>query len=518
MTSTRHELLGRDQRLVHRLGLRAPSAALVRRGALLVEDAIRTASVPAGLVMLRRLDLGRIDPQRSPVALSQRIERAVRAARVHAVRATDPGAAGAEAVRFADEVEPFALLAAALSRGAAPRAWFWPRAVPGYAVHAAPADQVAAVLLGALDTRPGIAALVRVLEHVARHGDLGGLLAPLAARTGAELLARAGWTRTPGEPGVQAPAPADAPALADAPAGAPVSSQERAPALALLPASWSRSVARLVATWGVADARTQWLVTVALARAQPHAVADPGLPARARELAAALCQAPADARPGNAGEAGPAAAAPDDRPQAAPGARARGASVDENQPGGAGPDGGEPVTAAAPAPGAGYDGALPTESGGLLFLVQALRHLRIEDWLAAGDWPGVRDVPRQLLLDVALRLAVPAEDPMRLCLRDADERELPLPEPGSRASDAVRDWLERIHAFLLAHEGPALADLVTRPAKVIATPTHIDVFLPAWQADIRVRRLGLDLDPGWVPWLARVVLFHYPTAEEYGAL
>ena len=33
------------------------------------------------------------------------------------------------------------------------------------------------------------------------------------------------------------------------------------------------------------------------------------------------------------------------------------------------------------------------------------------------------------------------------------------------------------------------------------------------RVDIRIRRAGLDIDPGWVPWLARVVLFHYVSLE-----
>jgi hypothetical protein len=28
-------------------------------------------------------------------------------------------------------------------------------------------------------------------------------------------------------------------------------------------------------------------------------------------------------------------------------------------------------------------------------------------------------------------------------------------------------------------------------------------------ADLRIRRAGLDIDPGWIPWFARVVTFHY---------
>jgi hypothetical protein len=39
--------------------------------------------------------------------------------------------------------------------------------------------------------------------------------------------------------------------------------------------------------------------------------------------------------------------------------------------------------------------------------------------------------------------------------------------------------------------------------------THIDVDFRLSQADVRIRRVALDVDPGWVPWLGRVVQFSY---------
>jgi hypothetical protein len=47
--------------------------------------------------------------------------------------------------------------------------------------------------------------------------------------------------------------------------------------------------------------------------------------------------------------------------------------------------------------------------------------------------------------------------------------------------------------------------------------TDLDVSLPLEEADIRVRRAGLDLDPGWVPWFGRVVRFHYLFRGEFHA-
>jgi hypothetical protein len=44
---------------------------------------------------------------------------------------------------------------------------------------------------------------------------------------------------------------------------------------------------------------------------------------------------------------------------------------------------------------------------------------------------------------------------------------------------------------------------------VVATRTHVDVLFPAAAADVRIRAAALDTNPGWVPWLGRVVQFHY---------
>jgi hypothetical protein len=67
---------------------------------------------------------------------------------------------------------------------------------------------------------------------------------------------------------------------------------------------------------------------------------------------------------------------------------------------------------------------------------------------------------------------------------------------------AIRRWCRR-YADLM------LRALIVRPAWVAATPTHLDVRFHHRQAEASVRTAGLDLDPGWVPWFGRVVLFHY---------
>jgi hypothetical protein len=89
----------------------------------------------------------------------------------------------------------------------------------------------------------------------------------------------------------------------------------------------------------------------------------------------------------------------------------------------------------------------------------------------------------------------------------AEEREL---------AGIAADWV-RVTAWLLepgqGPPGPRAAELVgqmvRRPGSVLARPGWIEVRLPAEQVDLQVRRAGLDLDPGWVPWLGAVVRYRY---------
>ncbi len=60
-------------------------------------------------------------------------------------------------------------------------------------------------------------------------------------------------------------------------------------------------------------------------------------------------------------------------------------------------------------------------------------------------------------------------------------------------------------------DGPAraLAHLVLRHGRLRVTGTHADLYLPLRSVDVEVRRAGWDIDPGWVPYLGRVIRFHY---------
>jgi hypothetical protein len=84
----------------------------------------------------------------------------------------------------------------------------------------------------------------------------------------------------------------------------------------------------------------------------------------------------------------------------------------------------------------------------------------------------------------------------------------PLPQR-SDAAVLVGAWQVAARRWLAAYAGVTPGGLIRRPGYVALTSTHLDVFFALRDADIRVRRAGLDLDPGWLPWYGRVVLFHY---------
>lgn len=165
------------------------------------------------------------------------------------------------------------------------------------------------------------------------------------------------------------------------------------------------------------------------------------------------------------------------------------------------------------------DGAL-TRQGGLLFTIRLLQVLGFERWLAQQAAP-LRLPFAQAWLARALRLnAALVDDPQHSWfeLAAADQDLLArarFVEAGEflDASQALRLWQARARRALRHHAGMDLQALIARAAWASSSATHIDLVFALDQVDLRIRRLGLDSDPGWVPWLGRIVSFHFVAAD-----
>jgi hypothetical protein len=203
----------------------------------------------------------------------------------------------------------------------------------------------------------------------------------------------------------------------------------------------------------------------------------------------------------------------------------------------------------------------PTRFAGLLFLLEPLRRLELPgailDEPALATEPGL---PAVLYGSVCRLLPEAWADPSALALTDegvpqapptaatpdrlaAIERaaariaaaaaRLPATSHDADLADAGRHaaalpivlppWLDRFccgaAAQLAAHlracldsDAPLAAlthKVAARPGTILVTRTHIDVTLDLADVDLDVRRAALDVNPGWVPFLGRIISFHY---------
>ncbi|NMG77677.1 hypothetical protein GPA25_23295, partial [Aromatoleum diolicum] len=153
-----------------------------------------------------------------------------------------------------------------------------------------------------------------------------------------------------------------------------------------------------------------------------------------------------------------------------------------------------------------------TRGGGFFFLLNVLNLPTLRAWRAALDEPqaGWRELVRLArTLDFSPDAPLAAFLVAACALDTADDPAAVLARLPARSDP---DTLLRP---ALRHFGEAAlrAALAERPARVLATRSHVDVHLRLSDVHrdthLDIRRTGLDLDPGWLPWLGRVVRFHY---------
>jgi hypothetical protein len=488
------------RRRVRRLALRAPTEALARRTAIALEDALHTASLPDGdgsrVVIIRRLALGRIRPDLSPVQLALAIEQRVWEAGSAAVYALDAEAARASVVYFRDEAEPLVLLARRLARRQPAHEWFWRSAVRGWRQGASGPDAWRDLLASAARQDGAPAVLARIVRALLEDGTCDSLCASMQVEDAFAWLERCGWS------------PRSAAGAARSPRVVPD----------LLTGTTLSLLEKWVATWGPPDIRSQFWATVLLVAERRAHVGDPDLPAYARraiEVASHARFVRIEGRDGVTGprldvEPPPRAGNPSlervsrerDIPPP-PGERAAfTARLPPDDP--ASPQRDDPRAVQSLEVVRLPDGVFSSHAG-LFFVLQLLHRLRIAhalqqhpEWVAA-------DLPGRLLDRVAGFARIPACDPVLMVL--AERRSV---HPGDEQMAAVvEDWMAAMRRWCWRHPRMRLTTLVRTAGRVSATETHVDLHFDLRQSDVRVRRAGLDLDPGWVPWFGRVVRFHY---------
>jgi hypothetical protein len=165
----------------------------------------------------------------------------------------------------------------------------------------------------------------------------------------------------------------------------------------------------------------------------------------------------------------------------------------------------EPTAVPPLSPWTGSGPATESQMATLLYAINLVRWFRLEERAESPGtaWAVVEAVGRNLLRGLPeLRRRELLADPLIPLLADLDGRPGDDPTP-VRLGAAMRP----LRRWLADHDVPASA--FTRPGRVLVSHTHVDVVLDLELVDVTARASGLDQDPGWVPSLGRVVLFHF---------
>lgn len=168
--------------------------------------------------------------------------------------------------------------------------------------------------------------------------------------------------------------------------------------------------------------------------------------------------------------------------------------------------------------------ATPTEWGGLLFLLHVVDELGLPAEILSADVFGSRSLP-WVLHGIARRLLdLDGDDPAAAAFAGVVPGG-PAPwdgdDPATQAEDGALEDLarrvaHRVHERMGGEPPPdARAAAATvracarRRAELFCETGWFDVVLRLDEVVVEVRRAGLDLDPGWIPWLGAVVRFVY---------
>jgi hypothetical protein len=456
------------------------------RAATLLTDAFSTASLPGAddgrMVVIRRLPLGRIPIHVSPATLALHIERTVRHVVAQAVPFDSPAAASAGAVIFPDRAAPLVALARLHARRAPTDAWFWRAFLPRWAACATRLEQWL-LLFETVHALPeaAIVAAAMVNQSVAA-GAERELLSAIPPGGGAAWLRSAGWRSFD---------PADQLRAADETVSLPLV-----------------AIARMIEHVDAVDDRVIWLTTMLVVHAARARVGDPSLPAMIAHAIRRTLPAPEVPRANASGARASETRQTTDRVSVS-------APLDEFTS----RQHDEPEAGAPPARIQSDErtidviseialGGFFTSYAGVFLLVAILTHLRFGAFVAARREPSDQDFPMRLLRFIATRLGLTADDPLTALFNTSRDADLVR-----RDRDVHTMWLSAVRQWCKRHRIP-LRTLVRRPGRVHATAMHVDVIFDLAQLDIRVRRLAIDVDPGWVPWLGRVVAFHYTNPGE----
>lgn len=568
-------------RRIHKLKIRTDDQATVPKSVFLVEDALKTASLPGipanGQVFIKRLDLGSFLPSVSSRFLSKRIDNLFRHLTPVKVDSAAPDQADANVVWFADALEPYRLLSKLLADGHRPQAWYWPAAVTGWSPHLTISQSVQLIIYCVVRTKSGLTGLTYVLEPLLKREVLFESIDASEPNQVVNWLLKLGLKAT-----------LDDKPLADAVSEAADTTtvDKHIRAYSILPAEWKNILHKALQLWRVNDPRTLFIAYLGIARIRHQAT-----PAKVKEMIQDAIEFSVSTQKNRRRSSSPNLHDIEQerpKPNLSESIPKKNEDVDDSF------DGHDiravqNLNTQLPWPEQGrlfgrFAGEL-SGFAGLPFLIMVLKRLGFETLLANHQEFSELQLAVRVFWRIAALLQIPEDDPVLAFLDELMEVESKTVEfvapmhwqsilkpskkdsinlslarvaslPGQRLimdesgrlvlgvwhrgnKDKVNPWLKEatvLHTFgrprtwniakaadntvraicryLRRFSELNLRTLIQRSALIAVTRTHMDITMPLNKLDIRVRSAGLDIDPGWVDWLGRVIQFHYVENED----
>jgi hypothetical protein len=160
-----------------------------------------------------------------------------------------------------------------------------------------------------------------------------------------------------------------------------------------------------------------------------------------------------------------------------------------------------------PDSGCSYPSRLLTQQGGIFYLLNFLNLPGVQACLCSE--PQTRDYPSAWgwLWQLAVAMEWAAEPGLErlfafFCGYATPEQLRQL--PAMPRMHALLHWGRQRYGVSLFNR-----DIFAIPGLIEIDACHVDVFYALDSVNPDVRRAGLDIDPGWLPWLGKVVKFHY---------
>ncbi len=161
-----------------------------------------------------------------------------------------------------------------------------------------------------------------------------------------------------------------------------------------------------------------------------------------------------------------------------------------------------------------------TRFAGLLFLIPLLAELSLPQRML--EEPALADRPLALGLHLLGRTLADCDDEdaalaaFRGHVPGAETPWTPAELEDPLLQEPIDGWADQVREILFRRLEPDAAGpeqllqrIIRRDAVIHAEPGWVELVLPMDQVSLDVRRAGLDLDPGWVPWLGVVIRYVY---------